>query len=403
MNKKVPRIRFTGFSEEFEQKKLGELGKTFTGLSGKTKEDFGHGDADFVTYMNVFSNSISDPNMVESIEIDSKQNQVKYGDVFFTTSSETPEEVGMSSVWLGNEEDIYLNSFCFGFRPKDPLDPYYLAFMLRSPSVRKSFVFLAQGISRYNISKIKAMDIIVPVPELQEQKKIGLFIHQINDFILLHQNKINILLEIKQGFLQKMFPKNGEMKPEIRFSGFTDDWEQRELENISKYRNGKAHEQVENKNGEYTIINSKFISTDGNVKRHTNSMIEPVFKGEITIVLSDLPNGKALAKVFLVKEDYKYTLNQRIASITPNENIDALFLSYRLNRNSYFLKFDSGVSQTNLSKSQVESFSSLYPNYEEQKKIGNFIQNIDDSITLHQRELELLEQIKKAFVQKIFV
>lgn len=104
--KKVPRLRFRGFSEDWEHRKVEELGDTFTGLTGKTKEDFGHGDATFVTYINVFSNPITDLKMTESVEIDAKQNQVEYGDIFFTTSSETPEEVGMSSVWLGNEANV---------------------------------------------------------------------------------------------------------------------------------------------------------------------------------------------------------------------------------------------------------------------------------------------------------
>lgn len=167
------------------------MGNTFTGLSGKTKEDFGHGDAKFVTYVNVFGNVISDPNDVQSVEIDDKQNQVKYGDVFFTTSSETPEEVGMSSVWLENTENVYLNSFCFGYRPTVEFDLYYLAFMLRSPEIRKKFMFLAQGISRYNISKNKVMEMNVPVPELNEQRKVGTFFRNLDNIITLHQREVN--------------------------------------------------------------------------------------------------------------------------------------------------------------------------------------------------------------------
>ena len=116
----------------WEQRKLGEVGTTYTGLSGKTKEDFGHGNGQFVTYMNVFSNPVGLPDMTEAVEIDDSQNKVLFGDVLFTTSSETPEEVGMSSVWLENSDNTYLNSFCFGYRPSIPFDPYYLAYMLRS-------------------------------------------------------------------------------------------------------------------------------------------------------------------------------------------------------------------------------------------------------------------------------
>ena len=131
------KLRFPGFTDSWEQRKLGDVGTTYTGLSGKTKEDFGHGDARFVTYMNVYSNPVADPAMVEPIEIDSKQRQVEVGDVFFTTSSETPDEVGMSSVLLEKHGPTYLNSFCFGYRPTEIFDPYYLAYMLRSEAVRK--------------------------------------------------------------------------------------------------------------------------------------------------------------------------------------------------------------------------------------------------------------------------
>ncbi len=111
-----PKRRFAGFTEPWEKRRLGDMGKTYSGLTGKTKEDFGHGEAEFVTYLNVFNNLISDERQTENVEMDDKQDEVQFGDVFFTTSSETPEEVGMSSVWLGSKPNIYLNSFCFGLR-----------------------------------------------------------------------------------------------------------------------------------------------------------------------------------------------------------------------------------------------------------------------------------------------
>lgn len=187
--KKVPEIRFSGFTDPWEQRKLGDVGATYTGLSGKTKEDFGHGNGKFVTYMNVFSNTVGLPDMVEPVEIDDTQNKVLYGDVLFTTSSETPEEVGMSSVWLENAENTYLNSFCFGYRPTVEFNPYYLAYMLRSFSMREKIKFFAQGISRYNISKNKMMYIEMPIPNIEEQEQIGTYFRTINNLITLHQRK----------------------------------------------------------------------------------------------------------------------------------------------------------------------------------------------------------------------
>ena len=195
---KVPEIRFDGFTYDWEQRKLGDMGSTYTGLSGKTKEDFGHGDAKFITYMNVFSNPVANLDMTESVEIDSKQNCVKAGDVFFTTSSETPEEVGMSSVMPENADNIYLNSFCFGYRPTEKFDLNYLAYVLRTESFRKEMTFLAQGISRYNISKNKVMEVEIPIPSLDEQSRVGQYFKNLDTLITLHQRQhklhLNMLL-----------------------------------------------------------------------------------------------------------------------------------------------------------------------------------------------------------------
>jgi len=167
------KARLPGFSGEWKRVKLGDVGSTYTGLSGKTKEDFGKGDARFITYLNVCNNPIADASAVGKVEIDAKQNEVKYGDILFTTSSETPEEVGMSSVWLHAAENVYLNSFCFGFRLSTELSSYYMAYMLRSSAVRAKITLLAQGVSRYNISKTKLMEIAIPVPPLGEQTAIA--------------------------------------------------------------------------------------------------------------------------------------------------------------------------------------------------------------------------------------
>jgi type I restriction enzyme S subunit len=200
-----PRVRFAGFSGDWQEQRLGDVGETFSGLSGKTKEDFGQGAAEFVIYKNVFANVLADIHQTEPIEIDASQNEVKYGDVLFTTSSETPEEVGMSSVWLDDRPNVYLNSFCFGFRPQNTLDPYFMAFLLRSPKIRGNFIFLAQGISRYNISKTKAMDMTVCLPCRMEQQKIGGFFCKLDEQITAQQTRLDKLKQLKQAYLQRMF------------------------------------------------------------------------------------------------------------------------------------------------------------------------------------------------------
>ena len=200
-----PEIRFEGFTDPWEQRKLGDMGTTYGGLTGKSKEDFGHGAAWFVPYTNVFDNPVGDSTRLERVEIDPSQNVVRRGDALFTVSSETPEEVGMSSVWPSDLDDLYLNSFCFGYRQDGSFDPSYLAYMLRADSFRNQIEMLAQGISRFNISKGKVMEIEVPVPNKREQARIGRLFVDLDSLITLHQRKLELLRNIKKSLLDRMF------------------------------------------------------------------------------------------------------------------------------------------------------------------------------------------------------
>lgn len=202
---KIPELRFKGFEDEWKKEKLSKLGHTFSGLSGKTKKDFGHGKAKYITYMNVFKNPLTSKTGLDNIEVDSKQHNVKYGDVLFTMSSETPEEVGMSSVWKYHLENIYLNSFSFGYRLSTKFDLNFLAFMFRSQLVRKEIKILAQGISRYNISKNKMMDIVAYFPTDSEQQKIGNLLSKVDQLIELENKKLHNLQQVKKCLLQNMF------------------------------------------------------------------------------------------------------------------------------------------------------------------------------------------------------
>ena len=155
--------------------------------------------------MNVFSNAIADFVQCDSVEVDKKQNEVRDGDVFFTTSSETPEEVGMSSVWIGEASNIYLNSFCFGYRPKPGNASEFLAYLFRSDRFRCAITYLAQGISRYNISKTKVMDLEVLLPDIEEQQKIGAYFRSLDAQIAARREEIEKLTQMKKALLERMF------------------------------------------------------------------------------------------------------------------------------------------------------------------------------------------------------
>ena len=401
----IPSIHFRGFEDAWEQRKLGEMGQTYTGLSGKTKDDFGHGQARFVTYMNVFSNPISNPEMTEPIEIDPKQNEVEVGDVFFTTSSETPEEVGMSSILLEKRGKTYLNSFCFGFRPSEKIDSYYLAYMLRSESTRAKIILLAQGISRYNISKNKVMEIAVSLPSLDEQKMIGQYFSQLDHLITLHQRKLEKLTNVKKSMLEKMFPRNGSCYPEIRFKGFTDPWEQRKLgELISEYK-----ETVDSSCTLPVLTSSK---TEGVIlqEEHFGRKQQHDITG-----YNVLPRSYCTYRNRSDGVDFTFNVNECcdmgiISKFYPvfcgNDN-DTYFLSLVLNNSDEVVHeiayTCTGTSQKVLSFLDLQKMSIRVPRHNEQKKISTYFKQLDHLITLHQRELEKLQSIKKALLEKMFV
>ena len=408
----APAIRFKGFSDAWEQRKLGEMGQTYTGLSGKTKDDFGHGQARFVTYMNVFSNPISNPEMTEPIEIDPKQNEVEVGDVFFTTSSETPEEVGMSSILLEKRGKTYLNSFCFGFRPSEKKDSYYLAYMLRSESTRAKIILLAQGISRYNISKNKVMEIAVSLPSLDEQKMIGQYFSQLDNLITLHQRKFEKLTNVKKSMLEKMFPQNGSSYPIIRFKGFTDPWEQRKLEDyltVSAEKNtGNIYgrSDVLSVSGDYGIVNQ--IEFQGRSFAGASvSNYGVVQTGDVVYTKSPLnSNPYGIIKTNKGKPGIVSTL---YAVYHPKENAFSDFIQVyfeqhaRMNNYMHPLvnkgaKNDMKVSAENALKGPV-----CFPSRIEQESISAFFSVLDNLITLHQRELEKLQNVKKSMLEKMFV
>lgn len=382
----------------WEHRKVEELGDTFTGLTGKTKEDFGHGDATFVTYINVFNNPITDLKMTESVEIDTKQNQVEYGDIFFTTSSETPEEVGMSSVWLGNEANVYLNSFCFGYRPVTELAPYYMAFMLRSPNVRKKFMFLAQGISRYNISKNRVMDIEIPVPNIDEQRKVGQFFKDIDDLITLHQRKLDQLKELKKAYLQLMFPKKDETVPRVRFADFEDDWQLCKLGETFSIIMGQSPNS-EN----YTENPDDYILVQGNSDMKNNKVVPRIWTTQVTkkaekgdLILSvRAPVGE------IGKTDYNVVLGRGVAAVKGN---DFIFQQLRKMKDSgYWTRYSTGSTFESINSNDIKEALINIPNKDEQQKIGDLFTHLDDAIILNQNKLNQLKSLKKSYLQNMFI
>ena len=247
------------------------------------------------------------------------------------------------------------------------------------------------------VAQIKEIPLLIP--SIKEQNKIAACISSLNEFISLESERIITLKNYKKGLLQNLFPSVGE-----RFKDFqnTGDWKEITLTQVADYENGKAHEQDIADDGKFIVVNSKFISQDGEVKKFTNTAFLPATKGDVLMVLSDIPNGKAIAKCFFVEADNRYTVNQRICRITPR-NVNSKILYYLLNRNPYFLAFDDGVKQTNLRKDDVLNCPLLIPeDPKEQDKIADTLSSVDDLINAQNQKLEALQLHKKGLLQGLF-
>lgn len=202
------RTRLPGFTTPWQKVKLGEIGKTYNGLTGKSKEDFEDGNAKFIPYINVFFNEKVNIDKLGVVSVDEseKQNKVQYGDIFFTVSSETPDEVGMASVLLEYIDDTYLNSFCFGYRLNDfeTLNPIFASYILRGDRFRNYMMVLAQGSTRFNISKNEVMKLRIELPSLSEQKAIAEVLTTADNEIATHRKKLDALRLQKCGLMQQL-------------------------------------------------------------------------------------------------------------------------------------------------------------------------------------------------------
>lgn len=200
--------RLPGFSGEWEVKRLGDLGATYGGLTGKTKADFGEGAARYITFMNVMTNVVIDCGTFERVRVspNESQNGAMKGDMFFNGSSETPEEVAMCAVLLEEVQDVYLNSFCFGFRFREgaEADRLFFAYYLRSTEGRELMKSLAQGSTRYNLSKVALLNSSLRLPTLSEQTAIATALSDMDAELSALVERRDKTRDLKQAMMQEL-------------------------------------------------------------------------------------------------------------------------------------------------------------------------------------------------------
>ncbi len=314
----------------------------------------------------------------------------KTGSIGFTSIVETDEKFAITQ----NIANIRLNNL-------SEQDPYFFLQQMRTTSFQlKAISVVNQStIMDLQLGDIKKLEIGYPSKE--EQTKIASFLSNVDEKISQLTQKHALLSQYKQGMMQKLFSQ------QIRFKA--DDgsefgeWEEKQLGEIIKFVNGKGHENDVDSDGSYTLINSKFLSTNGSVAKKVNKCNQKVMNDSLVMVMSDVPNGKALAKVMYIQDGSNFALNQRIGMFIFHKDHYPKFFQYQLNRHQYYLAFDSGVGQTNLKKEDVLNCPILVPCIEEQTTIANFLSSIDQKIEVVAQQIEQAKTWKKGLLQQMFV
>lgn len=400
-NDTQPEIRFPGFTEAWEQRKLGEVVLVMDGDRGKnypSSDDFYEKEHTlFLSAANITKNGFSfDINQYITEE---KSNSMGNGKL------EANDIVLTSRGSLGHiawyDKDIKekvpfarINSGMLILRSNDKFEASFIAQYLKSPLGKCQIDLISFGSAQPQLTKKDVLKYKISLPNKDEKMKLGIFFTNLDKIIALHQRKLDLLKETKKGFLQKMFPKNGAKVPEVRFPGFTGDWEDRELGTLLKY------EQPTKYIVKSTDYNEGFeipVLTAGKsfILGYTNEVdgIKNASKDSPIIIFDDFTTSSHYVDFpFKVKSSAMKLLD------LTTDSLDFYFIFNILKNIKY-------VPQSHERHwiAKFSEFKVLVPSYDEQQKIGTFFQQLDDTITLHQRKLDLLKEMKKGFLQKMFV
>ncbi|MGU9512951.1 restriction endonuclease subunit S [Enterococcus faecium] len=387
-NNTQPEIRFPGFMEDWEERKLNELAE-FNPKSD-LPERFEYVDLESVVGTELVrhrtENRYSAPSRAQRL--------AKKNDVFY----QTVRPYQKNNYLFDLPYDNYV--FSTGYAQMRPIgNGYFLLTLIQEEKFVNRVLERSTGTSYPAINSNDLAKLPVKVPaDIQEQQKIGTFFKQLDDTIALHQRKLDLLKETKKGFLQKMFPKNGAKVPEIRFSGFTEDWEQRKLGEIVQITMGQSPNS-EN----YTENPEDYILVQGNADMKNNRVVPRVWTTQIT---KQAEKGDLILSVRapvgdIGKTDYDVVLGRGVAAIKGN---DFIFQQLgKMKESGYWNRFSTGSTFESINSNDIREALITIPTGEEQQKIGAFFKQLDDTIALHQRKLDLLKETKKGFLQKMFV
>ncbi len=412
-----PRIRFKGFTEDWEQRKLGNLGSLKNGMNF-SKEAMGKGYP-FINLQNIFGSNVIDLTKLEKAEATDSQLKdynLHKGDVLFVRSSVKLEGIGEAALISEDLKDTTFSGFIIRFRDNYGLDYNFKRFIFTTVLIRNQIMSQATNSANKNISQSVLNNLNLFIPTKDEQSKIGLIFSKLDKCITLHQRKLEKLKLAKKALLQKLFPKNGSQSPQIRFKGFTDAWEQRKLNDFGIATGGTSIESEFVDGGSYKVISIGSYSEESvyndqglRVNKTEKTKSRVLNKGNLTMILNDkTSSGNIIGRVLLIDQDNTYVYNQRTERIeVDTKNFLPIFLYHMLNapeQRKYIVKASQGNTQIYVNWSTISNIDYIIPILlSEQEKIADLFSLINKNITLHQCKLDKLQDVKKGLLQKMFV
>lgn len=308
----------------------------------------------------------------------------------------------------GDTEDFLMPQGVYSIVLKKDTDEDFLIAYSNSPDYRKIITTEKNGSTQVHIRNGEFLSIDDPVPSYEEQKKIGATIKNLNNLITLHQRKNDKLLKVKKAMLGKMFPKEGEKVPEIRFKGFTDDWEQQKLEEFVTFYNGLTYTPNDVQSNGVLVLRSSNVS-NGEVVDADNVYVDPVAVNSENVKLGDI--------IVVVRNGSRALIGKHaeIKKPMPNTVIGAFMTGIRAKQPSFVnallntslfdkeVEMNMGATINQITGYMFSKMEFMIPESEEQKLIGDYFKNLDNIITFHQQKVEKLKNIKKAMLEKMFV
>nr|WP_259743145.1 restriction endonuclease subunit S [Lactococcus lactis] len=406
MSKKSPQLRFEGFTDDWEERKFKDnivSIQTGTNLLGSAVNE----GTPLIKMGNLQRGYFSFKKLeyLDSNSNVGSEDIVNYGDFLFNTRN-TLELVGKGATWTGISGKYAFNSNIARFK-FDGIDTIFFNYLYNTQQVISQVH--ARAVGTTSVSAVYPRDLnslLYYLPSIEEQQKIGSFFKQLDNTIALHQRKLDLLKEQKKGYLQKMFPKNGAKVPELRFAGFADDWEERKFGEVWK----KSSER--NLNLEYSpkqvlsVAQMKLNPSNRNEQDDYMKTYNVLHKGDIAF---EGNKSKSFAFGRFVLNDLQDGIVSHVFNVyRPICKMDTDFMKVYINNESvmkYLLvkATTKTLMMTTLNTKDIVKQKLNLPSLEEQQKIGSFFKQLDKTIALHQRKLDLLKEQKKGFLQKMFV